>query len=79
MSNFRTLQLSGTESAWWLPDKHRLEIYGHGPENSIHSVQQVVQFSAEFALQLLDFLKLIEEELMDDIGVDIPSDENERL
>lgn len=73
MGNFKTLQLSGTENVWWMPDKNRLEIYGHGPENSIHSVRQVVQYPPEFALQLLDFLKSIEDELMLAVGADTPS------
>jgi hypothetical protein len=73
MSDNKTLQLSGTENVWWYPRACEIEFHGPAPKNSIHSRSQVIVYPAEFALQILDFLKSIEEELMLATGVDIPS------
>lgn len=61
----RNLQLSGTESVWY--EDGLLKIYGHKihPKLDAEIANEIVgvMYPAEFALQLLDFLKFHEDEI----------------
>lgn len=69
-----TLQLSGTENVW-LEDGF-LQIFGIKIADTEAETQEEIvgiQYSPEFALQLLDFLKDNEDDLLLAVGVDAPS------
>jgi hypothetical protein len=62
----QTLQLSGKENVWWFPNEKggEIEFYGHGFTNDKYD-NYCVYYPASHALKLLEFLKSIEEELIE--------------
>jgi hypothetical protein len=75
MIDLDDLQLSGTENVHLLEDGF-IQIFGIKiADTEAEHEQEVVgiQYPPEFAIQLLDWLKMHEETLMECCGADIPS------
>jgi hypothetical protein len=81
MIDLDDLQLSGVENVHLLEDGY-IQIYGIKiADTEAEYKQEVVgiQYPPEFAIQLLDWLKMHEDILMEGCGVDISSDHQEAV
>jgi hypothetical protein len=63
-----TLQLSGTENVWLFPEEGLIQFW---------SGNDLIEYPAEFALQIFDWLKEHEDELMLAAGCDPLDDANQ--